>query len=298
MKAKLSNPKLLGYGALIITMFIWGTFTLMARVGTSGVLQPYDQGFLRITTGGLLCLPYFIYKGYWRNLGNPKYWLIGLVGGLGYSVIAFYGFKYSPVAHAPMWQYAAIPIMAALLNLWVFKIALSRDAKLSLLVLLSGIVCMALAMVYSGRWSLTIGNAFMLLAALCWSVHTICIGQWQLPAIESTVSSIVIALLVYAPIYLLFIDSNLALAPPLEVAMYAVFQGFFAVIVAMITYLYAIERTSMLTTTIWLSMAPIIASFVAVPLLGEHITLESWIGLLFAFVAASRPWLWLGKNPT
>ena len=93
----------------------------------------------------------------------------------------------------------------------------------------------------------------------------------------------------------LALPKGLAGATWLQIGVQAVFQGIFVVIVAMLTYIGAIERLGAFKSGSILALAPLLAALAAVPLLNEALTPALLVGLLGVSVGALQPWrFWRG----
>jgi drug/metabolite transporter (DMT)-like permease len=86
--------------------------------------------------------------------------------------------------------------------------------------------------------------------------------------------------IIYLPIYLLFLPKHYHEVEPLHLAIQGLFHGVFVVIVATITYVAAIERLGAFKTGSIVTLAPFIAAVIAVPLLGEPLSLRLYVVLL------------------
>ena len=101
---------------------------------------------------------------------------------------------------------------------------------------------------------------------------------------------------VYVPIYLLFIPKHLTEVEPLHLIGQTIFHGIFVVIVATLTYVEAIKRLGAFKTGSIVTLAPFIAAIIAVPLLGEPLSIAMICGLIGMGIGALQPWRWFRKD--
>ena len=57
------KARLMGYGLLAITMFIWGSFTLISRLGATQSMTAWDISALRLFTASIVLIPIQILTG-------------------------------------------------------------------------------------------------------------------------------------------------------------------------------------------------------------------------------------------
>ena len=60
--AHIKRTRLIGYLLLAATMLIWGSFTLLSRLGATQSMTSWDIGALRFVTAALVLIPIQIYR--------------------------------------------------------------------------------------------------------------------------------------------------------------------------------------------------------------------------------------------
>ena len=78
--------------------------------------------------------------------------------------------------------------------------------------------------------------------------------------------------------------------------MQTVFHGIFVVMIATLAYIEAIKRLGAFQTGSIVTLAPFIAAIIAVPLLGESLSLAMICGLIGMGIGALQPWRWFGRK--
>jgi drug/metabolite transporter (DMT)-like permease len=141
------RTRLIGYVLLATTMLIWGSFTLISRVGTTQIMTTWDIGALRFMTASLVLIPIQIYRREWRFLFDPRVLGLALVGGIAYTTFVYEGFSHAPAAHAAIWMNGLLPFWTAIAALVILREALSRDNWISLIIIAIGLIGMSLSSV-------------------------------------------------------------------------------------------------------------------------------------------------------
>lgn len=279
-----------GYILLLITMLIWGSFTLIARLGAKQALTPWDITALRFTTAFIVLMPIQLWRRELTFLWDKRIIWLALVGGLGYSCAVYSGFNYAPAAHAAIWLNGFLPLATAFSAWAILKQPFGRDTWLSLLFMAAGLGGMIAVMWFEGQFYLSVGDAFFLLGATCWGIYTVLLKRWILPPWQAMAGVAIWTAIIYLPIYALFLPKNLQHTSHWIWLEQGIFHGVFVVIIAMLTYIGAVERLGAFKTGSLLALAPFLAALAAVPLLNEPLNLAVGIGLIGMGIGALQPW--------
>ncbi|XID74676.1 DMT family transporter [Alkanindiges sp. WGS2144] len=279
-----------GYLLLAITMLIWGSFTLMSRLGAKQDLSPWDITALRFIVAFLVLIPIQLWRREWRFLLDKRIVWLALLGGIGYSCAVYSGFNYAPAAHAAIWLNGFLPLATAISAWVVLKEPFGKDTWISLLFMACGLGGMMTAMWYEGQFYLSMGDAFFVLGAIFWGIYTVFLKRWMLPPWQAMAGVAIWTAVIYLPVYALFLPKKLVQASYLTMLEQGVFHGVFVVIIAMLTYIGAVERLGAFKTGSLLALAPFLAALAAVPLLNEPLNLAIGIGLTGMGIGALQPW--------
>ena len=284
------RQKMIGYGLLFATLLIWGSFTLISRIAATNALTPWDVSGLRFAAAALVLIPIQWYRGQLHVLLDWRLFGLALVGGLAYANFAYLGFNYAPAAHAAIWLNGMLPFWMALAAFVVLKEPFTHDIKVSLLLIMLGLLAMIGFMWYENSFHLSIGDLFFLLASACWGFYSAYLKKWSFPPWTAMSAVAIWAAVLYLPIYVLFLPKGLADASWMQMIIQSVFQGWFVVIIAMLTYIGAIERLGAFKAGSLLALAPLLAAVAAVPVLNEPLTPALIVGLVAVSVGALQPW--------
>lgn len=281
-----------GYLLLIATMLIWGSFTLMSRIGAKQDLSAWDITALRFATAFVVLVPIQLWRREWRFLFDRRVLVLAFLGGIGYSCAVYSGFSYAPAAHAAIWLNGFLPACTAIAAFVILKERFTLHTWLSLLFMALGLSGMVLAMLYEGQFYLTRGDLFFVLGASFWGVYTVFLKRWMLPPWQAMSGVALWSAMIYLPIYTLFLPKKLATVSYVHMLEQGVFHGVFVVIIAMLTYIGAVERLGAFKTGSLLALAPFLAALAAVPLLNEPLNLAIGVGLIGMGIGALQPWRW------
>ena len=286
--------RLTGYALLIFTLCVWTSFILISRMGGRSVLTPWDITALRFGTAALVLLPVAIVRGV-RHYFTVRFLTLALLGGIGYAALAYAGFQRAPASHGAVLLSGILPFWTAIATWLVLKEGMTRDRWIGLACIAVGIGSMAWAE-FQQHASFGLGEICFIAASACWGFYTALLKRWQVPPLEATMGVALMSALLFMPVYALFLHSGMALAGWGMILTQSLFQGILVVIVAMLTFIEAMRRLGPFTTGSFLALAPVLGATLAVPLLGEPLTISVVLGLVGVSVGAIQPWKWLGRK--
>lgn len=290
------TPRVQGYLFVAITMCIWGGFTLFSRLNAQWHISPWDITALRFGLAFFILMPILLYKKDTAFLWTRQSVLLALIGGLGYCLTVYTAFLYAPAAHAAIFLNGCIPLTTAVAAWILFKQPFDQHTWLSLGIMLLALAVMSYLISRSSSHAFGIGDILLFTSAIWWGVFTVLLKQWKLSAWHSMASVVIWSALIYVPIYLLFIPKHLSEPEPLHLVIQTLFHGVFVVIIATLTYVAAIERLGAFKTGSIVTLAPFIAALLAIPLLGESLSLSVLAGLIGMSFGALQPWRWFRKD--
>lgn len=268
-----------GVMAGLLAVCCWSGFIIVTRQGGLSTLTPYDVMALRFSIGSLLLLPFLQRWG----LVNLQGLALALVGGIGYAVAVYHGFQHTSALHGSVLLSGAIPFGAAL-----FSALLLGDRPGPLRVL--GLVCIGVAVIVmlldSIQLHQLLGDAWLLLAVTAWSLYTVLIKRWNIPPLSGAVTVAWGAMLLYIPIYFLWLPKQISMTGWPEILLQAFYQGVIATVIAMLLYLRAVATMGPASMGALMALVPVVSALLAVPLLQESISLPTGFALFFASVGS------------
>ena len=276
---------LAGYGCAALVVLLWAGFSLAsrfsARNGAATGLTPWDLGALRFS------LAFVIAAGTWaagagRGLPVRRSFALAMLGGFGFALPSYLGFRFAPAAHGGLILSGALPFLVAAISRAVLREQWTRARWHSLLLLAAGFSLIGTEAYGHGHappgaWR---GDLLFLLAASCWALYPVLARLWQPGPAQSIVAVGLWCGPLFLPVWWLVLPSHLDAAPPGEVAFQAAYQGVIAVVVSLWLFTRALAVLGPARLTAVTALVPGTAAVLAVPLLGEGLGVLTMLGLL------------------
>lgn len=263
------NRQLKGYVYAFAAVAIWSGFILVSRQGGISALSAYDVMAIRYVTASLLLFPVWFF---WQrfNVFEIRFLICGLIGGLTYALLAFNGFERAPASHAAILLPGLLPLIIVLLN------ALFHHERYPLMKWfgIALISCGILLLLSEEKNEATgaFGHVFLIGAAVCWGIFSVLINRLGIRPWEATISIAFITCIVFMPVYLIFMPSNITVDLWGELSLQAFYQGIMATIVQMLFYVNAVQLIGSSRMGAMMAIVPILAGFGAIVLFDEVLT--------------------------
>lgn len=286
----------MGYVYVAITMCIWGGFTITSRLNAIWHISAWDITALRFGLAFCILMPILIYKKDTKFLFKKEPFILAMLGGVVYCLTSYSAFHYVPAAHAAIFLNGCIPLTTAVAAYLLFKEPFDKHTWVSLSIMLCAISGMSFLMYRETGVAFGFGDFLFFLSAVWWGIFTVLLKQWKLSAWHAMTGVAIWSAIIYIPVYLIFLPKNLADATFAHLAMQTVFHGIFVVMIATLAYIEAIKRLGAFQTGSIVTLAPFIAAIIAVPLLGESLSLAMICGLIGMGFGALQPWRWFGRK--
>jgi drug/metabolite transporter (DMT)-like permease len=294
-------------GALygIAAVSIWAGWIVVARLGLRSSLNPWDIAALRFAVAGLIVLPFLLRKGLaLERLGWIGFAAIVLGGGAPMVLLSVAGLMFAPAAHAGALFPGVMPLMVALLAAVVLKEQFSSTKRIGLILILAGVLAIvALAGATVGTTQ-NIGHLLFLGAAFLWACYTVAMRRARLEGLHAAAIAAVVSMLVYIPLYALFLNSNLSEAPWREIALQGFVQGILTAVLSLMLFGRAVALLGASSGAAFGALCPALTALLAIPVLGEWPTHLEWSGIVLIsfgvyFVSGGPvPWQTEGRNQT
>ena len=253
----------------MLLLLVWVGFHLVSRFSVARTMTAWDVAALRFTGAFLTVLPIVLWRGPPR-IAPERALAVLVFAGFGFPLFAFAGYRFAPAAHGATVMAAGLPVGMALLGLAFGLGRIGGRRVLSLCLVVAGSVLLAAATggAWAGAWK---GDLLFLCAVLSWSVYTVMVQGWRLPALDTMLAIGLAAAPVYLPIWWLVLPSTIGEASFAAVAFQTVFQGAFAAVLAGLLYTKAVTLIGPGPTTMVGAVVPALAALAAWPLLGESL---------------------------
>lgn len=291
------SPIVQGYLFTFITMLIWGSFSLFARLNAYWHIQPWDILALRFALGFVILAPILWYKKQYHFLWDYRAVLLAVVGSVGYCALAYSGFFYAPVVHGVVFLNGTFPIFAAIIAYLFLKQSIDGHTKISMIIILTTCIIMSILMSQDTQ-GFGIGDFFFICSAICWGTFSVLLRQWKFSAWQTMASVVIWSAILYLPLYFMFFTPQFNHVQPLHLAIQTIFHGVFVMIIATLTYAKAVEKIGMFKAGSIATLAPFVAAVLAVPLLNEPLNIVMVCGLIGMGIGALQPWRWFPSSRT
>ncbi|MBD3848596.1 DMT family transporter [Bosea sp. SSUT16] len=269
-----------GYAAIFLTVGIWAGFALSIRYIGSSALAPADAALIRFGVPAILLLP--LLRSRWAAIRNvdPRLALMIVLGaGLPFFFLAAAGGASTSAAHVGALIAGTTPLSVVLISSLIERRIPKGTRWSALALVIGGAATLALAAPVGGSFAR--GVPLLLAASLCWGIYTIGLRRAGLDAVSATlllnVPSVVVLLgLILSGV----VETHVGAFGLAEAAPFLLAQGLGAGLVASLTYVISIRRLGAERSALIGSLAPALASLVAVPLLGETLSPQVIAGVV------------------
>ncbi|WP_133471997.1 DMT family transporter [Paraglaciecola marina] len=293
LTANWSNHKnLIGWSALIIAVLIWALFALSIRMISLSNVGSFDVALVRFSIPAILLIPFI--KGRLKHIASAP--IAGLIlvsvgGGLPFFLISALGGHYAPASYVGSLIAGTTPISAAIVSYVLFRKKITIKKSLGLSVILSGVFILVLSL---GEITLTVltGIGILLCASLCWGSYSVGIKRLNLDPLSCVMivtypSIVFLALLIGTNT----VDSKIFDYPLDELMPFIVMQGVSVGFFSTLFYSQAVRNLGVSRCVTFGSLAPVFATFLAIPMLNEiptNITIFGVLIISFGVVLSNR----------
>ncbi|WP_022955951.1 DMT family transporter [Perlucidibaca piscinae] len=280
-----------GFLYAAVTLLIWSSFVVVSRLGAESTLTAFDISALRIATAALVLSPWWLPRLLRPALRQLRWYQslsFAMLAGIFYPLLAYLGFESAPASHGAVLISGMLPFFTSVLAFFLLGERPGRTRVLGLVLILSGVLTLLFsqhAPAASSASTLS-GDLCLLGASAVWSLFTVLLKVWRVRAFDVTLGVSAFSALIYLPVFLLFLPSQLAQASYAEIGLQAFFQGFVVVCVAMWTYARAVELLGSVRVVIMMSGVPVVGVLLAIPVLGEALSAGSALGTVLVFLGA------------
>ena len=270
---------------------IWTSFILLSRLATRTVFNPFDLAFLRFCGALIVVLLMLTLRprksdgtAHFANVTWARSFVLAMLGGAGFTALAFIGFTLTPAAHASVLMPGTLPFSAAILAWMILGDPITKRKGLGLLAIVCGVALVAAHALAeapgAGNQYTWVGDLAFPLASVVWALFTIYTRKWKIGAVDATIVVCLICFVFYIPAYLLWAPKKLMLAPLGAIVVTCFFQGAIALVGSMWVFTRAVAALGPSKTTMITSVVPALSAVLAVPLLGEPLSVYLVFGVL------------------
>ncbi|WP_299396737.1 DMT family transporter [Pelagibius sp.] len=247
---------------------IWGAWPVVSALGIRQSLGVADLAVLRFAVAGLILLPLVLRHGS-GGLGWGRAAVLALCAGTPYVLASAGGLAYAPAGQGGIITPSCMLVFSTLGGWLLLGDRPSRQRWLGLALILAGVALIgsqALLSYQPGQWK---GHLLFAAGGLLWASYTVALRAWRADPLQATALVAVLSLVFTLPLYALFAEPRLLIAPAGELLGQAVFQGLLAAILALVCYSRAVAILGAGRGAVFATLVPAIAVLLAYPLLGE-----------------------------
>jgi drug/metabolite transporter (DMT)-like permease len=267
--------------AAICVVFFWSGWIVISRLGVTNHLTVYDVTGLRYSIGAAVALPYIIWSRAWRGLTPLRTIILTLTAGVPYALLSYFGLVYAPAAHGGVFLNGCLPIFTTFFA-WIWIGQRSQFSQtVGLGIILAGVTLVGYEGFLSSDGGMTWIGDFLFLAAIAlFAVFMVANRVWSVLPGQVIFAATIVSAVLYIPIWLFWLDSNLAVAPSSEILLQGAYQGLVPSVLGIACLNIAVRHIGPRATSVFLSAVPVVAALTAIPILDELPGLPAWIGMI------------------
>jgi drug/metabolite transporter (DMT)-like permease len=291
--ARLGSGQAAGLAALLVTVGLWSAFALSDRALASSTLRPADAALIRYGTPLLLLAP-----ALWRrrrqylSVSPAAALKIVIGGGVPFYLAAMYGGSLTTAAFVGALVPGMVPLFIAARGSRTGQVPKGLQAT-GLALIAVGVLTLVAPDVAAVDTRILTGCGLLLLASGLWSLYTVGLREVSLDPVGSAG---LLCLPTFAVMLLLMLTgvlpSNLTHAAPGDLLLFLAVQGVGSGVCSGLLYAFAIRLLGPQQCATVGSLSPALTAVLAVPLLGESLTLTVLAGIPLIAVGvllANRP---------
>src|ERR1700730_5568926 len=293
----------IGAVSAIAAVAIWAGWLVMMRVGVNTTLTAFDLTAVRFGVAGVVLLPVVLRRGLaFNRLGWLGFTAVVIGAGAPVQLLVGAGLSFAPVAHASVLSYGISPLIVAGLAAVVLKERLVAIRKAGLVLVTLGALVIGGVGVSSFGGRQSIGHLLFLTATCLWGCYAVAMRRARLDGLHAAAIAAVVSLLVYFPLYMIFIAHRLLEVSLTDLAGQAFYQGVVTATDSLALFGRSIMLLGASKAAAFVALVPVIAALMAIPALGEWPTSIDWlaIGMITAgvYLASGAPVPgWTAKIP-
>ena len=292
-----------GATCAISAVAIWAGWLVMMRLGVTTRLSTTDLAALRFAVAGLVLFPIILRRGLaFDCLGWSGFVAVVIGAGAPVPLVIGIGLTFAPAAHAGALYQGVVPFAVACLAAIVLGERVPSIHKVGLLL----IVCGAVMIAGLGMSDLTvrqsIGHICFLSSAFMTACYTVAIRRSRIDGLHAAAIAAVVSLLLYLPVYFVFLDNNLFNKPMADLIFQALYQGVLTAAISLALYGLAIRLLGASKAAAFVALGPVMTALMGIPILGEWPSSVVWAAIVIitagVYLASGGPLPTLRLGPS
>lgn len=269
--------------AVIGANIIWGASPPIFKWSLE-TIPPFTFIFIRFFLSTLMLLPFVMHRMTVKRGDIPKFFLLAFVGFTLSLSSTFVGLTIGSSINFSIIQSSA-PVFLLLASIFMLKEKTKKKVIFGTILSLLGVILIIAQPIFEhGLDGSVIGNLLFVMSMLTFVVYALLLKEWNFhyPAKVITFWIFAFATILFFPLFVL--ENHLRpLNIPSQGLIGILFAAIFTGIIGYTLFNYAIKHIEASELGIYLYIDPIVTVMVAIPLLGEKITLAFITGSLLVF---------------
>ena len=283
------SPALLGVGAGLAAVAMWGAYLAFARAGVNDGLGSFDFVALRYATAGAIMLPWLLWRGGLgrgglrdlAGVGWGRGAALALAAGPLFIALGVGGYAFAPLAHGAVIQPATLTVAGAALAWALLGERLGRHQVLGSAVILTG--ALAIARPGGAGGDAWVGDLMFVGAGLMFVAFTLLVRRWGVGPLPATAAVSVISAAAAVPAYLLLGEPSRLLALPTATLLtQVVVQGVLSGVLAIVAFTRAVQLLGAGRAALFPALVPAATLLIGIPVTGEVPSPADWAGMAVA----------------
>ncbi|WP_144785716.1 DMT family transporter [Microbacterium sp. BH-3-3-3] len=270
---------LVGVAALTAVVMLWSSFALSTRALEGAGLTMADAAIVRFAVPAVVLSPWIPRALRTLRTERPTVLALVLLAGLPHFLLFAWGAHLTSAALTGLLVPGTVPLFVTLLLFLCVRRTVSRRRVLALAAIVAGVAASAL---FTGGPTGPGGIAVLLAAGLVWAAYTLGVARTRLDpvgvivivSITSVASALLLAVTGVLPSALLAGTADLG-----TVGSYALVQGVGTGLLSTACYVVAVKNLGSSLPAAAGALSPVLTAVVAVPLLGESLSLGLGVAL-------------------
>lgn len=274
------KSRLIGYLSLVLTVAIWGAWIVFTRETVTHFLSPATVAFLRVIPAVIILSPWIWRAGIFAGGKIGPLILCVLGAGAPFVFLAANGTRYATSADFAALVPGTLPLIVALISTIVFKEKMGALRAVGFIFAGVGVFAITGRSLLDGDHTANFGHALLLAASFVYAIYTFAFRRSGLTPIEATGVIAFWSLLMTLPFGVPEVIDLVRAGHLHEVLFQAVLQGLFSGLIALVAYNTGVERLGASKAAAFVALVPVVATLIAIPILGERPDLAGIIGVV------------------
>lgn len=275
------TPTATGYLVLSVVVLVWAGFALTMRAIGASPLATADVALIRFAIPIVALLPAIPQRLAKLRKIRPGDAALVLLGGVPFFFIASQGAQATSAAHVGALIAGTTPLSVALLTFVLERKGIPRKRWLPLALILAGVIGIVAGQQHAVTAEMLGGVGLLLVASLIWGAYTIGLRRTGVDAISNGLLLSIGSLIgLVALIATGTVTTHIGQFSWQEALPFILVQGLGVGLVSTVGYAFAISRLGAARSATIGSLAPALASLMAIPILSEALAFATAIGIV------------------